>query len=301
MPELPEVETLRRQLQKAIVGKTIAQVGVLRVKSFQGSQTAIVGKTVQRIDRRAKVLAIRLGKGFPVILVHLKMTGQLIYQKSKIKDQKERRVVGGHPTPDWVGELPSKHTRVMVRFTDSSQLFFNDLRVFGWLKVVGKPKELERELGSFQGIEPLTPAFTAKKLFQQLMRTSRAVKLALMDQKLIAGVGNIYANDALWDARIHPKRPANSLTGTETARLAQSIEKVIRLGIKYGGASENTYRQLSGLGGTYQEHFLVYKQGGKTCPRCKKAKIKKIKLGGRGTYLCLLCQGERYVSEEGGD
>lgn len=290
MPELPEVETLRRQLERAIKGKTIAQVEVLRQKSFKGDQKALVGKQVQKIERQAKVLIIRLAHGFPAVLVHLKMTGQLIYQPLTINHQSSR-IVGGHPTPDWVGELPSKHTRVILTFKDGSKLFFNDMRVFGWLKVIDNQKQLEKELESAQGVEPLTEEFTVENFQEKLRRTDRAVKLALMDQKLIAGVGNIYANDALWDARIDPKKPAKKLTDEEIKSLKRSVEKVIKKGIKYGGASESDYRQLNGLGGSYQKHFLVYKQNGKICSRCKRTKITKIKLGGRGTYLCPVCQG----------
>jgi len=191
---------------------------------------------------------------------------------------------------DWVSQLPTNHTRVIITFKDQTKLFFNDMRVFGWVKVIKDGKHLEKELASVQGIEPLTPEFTVKSLARQLGRTSRAVKLALMDQKLVAGVGNIYANDALWDAEVNPKKPAKELVDEEIKCLKKSIEKVIQLGINYGGASESDYKQLDGMGGRYQKYFLAYKQNGKICPRCKRAKITKIKLGGRGTYLCPGCQ-----------
>lgn len=283
MPELPEVETLRRQLEKAIVGKTIAKVEVLREKSFQGEKERLVGKTIREIKRGAKLLQINFTQGFPCVLIHLKLTGQLIFQA------KNKRVFGGHPTPDWVEKLPSKHTRVMISFSDGSKLFFNDLRVFGWLKVVETKKELAQETKSFLGIEPLSKGFTVETLSELLKRTGRPIKLALMDQNLIAGVGNIYANEALWEAKILPQKTARRLTSHEIEKLRSTLEKVLLLGIKYGGASENTYRQLSGLGGKYQEHFLVYQRDGEKCKRCGET-IKKMKLGGRGTFYCPKCQ-----------
>jgi formamidopyrimidine-DNA glycosylase len=287
MPELPEVETLRRQLEKAIVAKTINKVEVLRAKSFKGDPKAFIGKKIEKIERVAKILIIKIFNFqfsiFNYLLIHLKLTGQLIYQ------DKDKRVFGGHPTPDWVGKLPSKHTRVVIDFTDGSKLFFNDMRVFGWLKVVESEKELEKELVGFKGLEPLTKEFTEENFAKKLQRTSRPIKLALMDQALIAGVGNIYCNDALWEAKISPIKPAKKLGSSEIKKLKESLEKVLNLGIKYGGASENTYRQLSGFGGKYQEHFLVYQRQGKPCLRCK-TPIKKIQLGGRGTYFCPKCQ-----------
>lgn len=284
MPELPEVETIKRQLNRAVVGKRIDQIQVLRQKSFQGSPKKLVGKKVKTVDRRAKLLIIYLAKKFPAILIHLKMTGQLIFKGRR------KRLVGGHPTLDWISQLPTNHTRAIITFRDKTQLFFNDMRVFGWLKAVENQKQLDRELKGVEGVEPLTDEFTTENLKKQLGRTGRAIKIALMDQKLIAGVGNIYANDALWDAKINPRKPAKGLTDKEINRLQQSIERVIKKGIKYGGASDSDYKQLNGMGGKYQKHFLVYKQDGKKCRRCQRAKIKKTKLSGRGTYFCPVCQ-----------
>ena len=144
-------------------------------------------------------------------------------------------------------------------------------------------------MAGFKGVEPLTKEFTEENFAKKLQRTSQPIKLALMDQALIAGVGNIYANEALWEAGISPLKPAKKLSNLEIKRLKKSLEKVLQLGIKYGGASENTYRQLSGLGGKYQEHFLVYQREGKPCLRCK-TPVKKIQLAGRGTYFCPACQ-----------
>lgn len=288
MPELPEVETLRRQLQQVVVGKKIAKVEVLRSKSFQGKVESLIGQKIAAVERQAKILLLRFNQGFPVGLIHLKMTGQLIYQPLSINHQSSR-IVGGHPTLDWVSQLPSKHTRVIIEFSDGSKLFFNDLRVFGWLRVVEKEADLERELSSFRGIEPLTADFTVDNLMSLFKRTARPIKLVLMDQSSVAGVGNIYANDALWDAKIYPRRSAKTLSRAEVERLKESVEKVLRFGIKYGGASENTYRQLSGIGGKYQEHFLVYGKERQPCGRCG-TQIQKLGMGGRGTFFCPRCQ-----------
>ena len=269
MPELPEVETLRRQLEKTIVGKKISQIEILRTKSFQGKKQKLIGQTVKKIKRQAKLLRIKFIEEFPQLLIHLKLTGQLIYQK---KD---------------------KYTRVIITFSDKSKLYFNDLRVFGWLKVIENEASLNEALKGLRGIEPLTKEFTPKNLEAQLKRTAQPIKIALMSQNLIAGVGNIYTNDALWEAKIHPQITAKFLTDQEIGLLHKAVEKVIRLGIKYGGASENTYRQLSGRTGQYQNHFLVYQREGEKCRRCGE-EIKRIRLGGRGTFFCPKCQPERW-------
>ncbi|OGD62980.1 hypothetical protein A2160_04430 [Candidatus Beckwithbacteria bacterium RBG_13_42_9] len=298
MPELPEVETIRRQLQQAVAGKKIAKVEILREKSFQGDSQNLIGKTINAVDRRAKVLVIRLcGSQVSYLLIHLKLTGQLIYQDNKrsrlqgykVTSLHGERIVGGHPTLDWVGQLPSKHTRVVIHFTDESRLFFNDQRVFGWLKLIEAEKDLVKELGRVGGIEPLTKEFSLENFKKVLSKTGRPIKIVLMDQALIAGVGNIYASDALWLAKISPVKPAKELSESEMEKLKEAIEKVLQLGIKYGGASENTYRQLSGLGGKYQEHFLVYQKEGEECLHCGTT-IKKMRLGGRGTCYCPKCQ-----------
>jgi formamidopyrimidine-DNA glycosylase len=213
------------------------------------------------------------------------MTGQLIY----LDKSKNKKITGGHPTLDWINKLPSKHTRVSITFDDNSKLFFNDIRVFGWLKPVSSQKELDHEQRNFKGLEPGKPEFTLTNLRGALSRTKRPVKTAIMDQALIAGVGNIYANDALWDAKVSPAKPANTLTQGELKRLRTSLVKVIKLGIKHGGATDSDYRQLNGMGGSYQKYFLTYRQTGKPCKRCQ-TPIKKLHLGGRGTFLCPVCQ-----------
>jgi len=294
MPELPEVETIVRELDRVLPGKKIAAVSVLRAKSFIGDEKELVGMEIDGVGRRAKMIVIKChppsheamaGRGSATVsrllVIHLKMTGQLIYLSGT------HRVVGGHPTPDWVNELPSKSTRVVIELDNGAKLFFNDLRVFGWLKVMAN--------GKWQmAISKMPPDVTSKEFTVEyfakvLGKSGRPIKLVLMDQEKLGGVGNIYANDALYLARISPKRKAKEITEKEGGELYEAVKKVINLGIKYGGASVDKYVDAAGMGGKYQEHFLVYGRNGQKCTRDRDV-IKKIKLGGRGTYYCPGCQ-----------
>jgi len=288
MPELPEVETIAQQLNRRLKGKEIEMVEVLREKSFVGKEKELVGKRIKKIDREAKMIWVSFVGWESVIVVHLKMTGQLVWRPENWDmGHMKREVVGGHPSEDWVKELPDKHTRVVIGFSDGSRLFFNDLRVFGWMKLVS-----EKEWGKI--VDKLPPDvvdedFSLKYLSEVLSGSSRAVKLVVMDSNKIGGAGNIYANDALNLARIDPRRSARELKEGEVERLYKALKKVISLGIKYGGATYSDFRDTQGLGGRYQDHFLVYKRDGRRCKNCG-GKIKKTKLGGRGTYYCPDCQ-----------
>ncbi len=283
MPELPEVETIRGQLEKVVKGQRIKKIKVLRKKSLQGSSLKVKGRKIVGVKRRAKMLVVELEKG-KNLLIHLKMTGQLVYESEK------GRTVGGHPTSDWVKKLPSKHTRVVMEL-EKGKLFFNDMRVFGWIKVVDKVG-LEREFKDL-GPDVNSLKFTVKHLRQILESSGRAVKLILLDQKKLAGVGNIYANDGLYCAGVDPRRSGKEVVKDEAVvrRLLKCLKKVIDKGIKHGGAtaSDDSFKNAAGLGGKYQKHFLVYEKEGKKCRRCGE-KIKKVKLGGRGTYFCPGCQ-----------
>ena len=283
MPELPEVETITRQLQHVAVGKKISAVEVYHPKSLHGDKKILIGQKIKTIERKAKIIIIRFETKFPLLLIHLKMTGQLIYI------DKHKRVAGGHPSLDWLATLPNKHTRIEIVFDDQSKLFFNDMRLFGWLKIMTSQKQLDQELSEISSVEPLSSQFTTKALAKALQNTARSVKLILMDQKKISGIGNIYANEALFDAGIDPRRPARSLNGDEIKALHNSLNKVIKQAIYYGGTSQRDYRQLHGQQGTYQDHFLVYNQEGKSCVKCKDLVV-KLKLSGRGTFFCPKCQ-----------
>ena len=273
MPELPEVETIARQLNAILPGK--------KIKTVTEIDGEFAGKEISGVTRKAKVITVSFGNWDKKLMIHLKMTGQLIY----VDDQ--QRVVGGHPTADWVSELPSKHTKVIIEFSDGSKLFFNDLRGFGWMKLVDSIKYQEYSIK--QPPDVVDGEFSQDYFRAVLSKTSRPIKLVLMDQTKMGGIGNIYANDALFWAGVDPRRQAKKLEEKEIDNLYKAIKKVIQLGIKYGGASESDYIDVSGMGGKYQEHFLVYKQNGKKCRNCT-SEIKKIKLGGRGTYYCPVCQ-----------
>lgn len=270
MPELPEVETIRRDLDQLVVGKKILDVTTDSTKQIRPSLTAVkkavVGAKIKKIERRAKLLQLFFSNN-KILAVHLKMTGRLLFRKK------------ADPKDKW--------TRVVISLSDNKELRFADLRKFGWVKLV-RDKEL-RIMNQELGIEPLTKEFTVKHFAQILSRTRRPIKIVLMDQKKIAGVGNIYANDALFLAKIDPRRPANKLSAKEAQVLFRAIEKVLKAGIKYRGASDQYYLDALGHKGAYQDHFLVYGRAGKPCFKCK-GKIKKIKLGGRGTFYCSECQ-----------
>jgi len=280
MPELPEVETVVRQLQQVLVGKTITSVEVRKPKSWVGDSNQVVGQKIQQVSRRAKMIHISLKPDLN-LLIHLKMSGQLIYLDGK------KRVGGGHPSADWVNSLPSKHTRVIFNLSDGTNLFFNDQRIFGWI-VVATDEEAQK---TFDSIAPdiIDPKITSEYLFAQTQKRRVPIKQVIMDNQVLAGVGNIYACDALNLARILPTRSAKSLSKIEVTCLLDSMREVIGLGIKSGGATIDKYVQVTGLGGKYQDIMRVYGKKDEPCPNCGKP-IQKIKLGGRGTYFCPNCQ-----------
>ena len=283
MPELPEVETIRKQLDKVLKGREVVEVEVLRKKSFRGKRKNLIGKKVEGIERRAKLL-VMVFKGRERLLIHLKMTGQLVWVK-----RGKKRVVGGHPTADWINELPSKHTRVIIDFKNGEKLYFNDMRVFGWMKSVKENewKKIEKEMP----VDVVDKEFTVKYLKNVLKNSRRAVKMVIMDQKKMGGVGNIYANDGLYLANIRPDKKAKDLSDEEISKLHKNLIRVMKEGIKMGGAtaSDERFVDVYGLGGRYQEKFKIYDREGEKCRRCGE-KVRKIKLGGRGTYFCSRCQ-----------
>lgn len=284
MPELPEVETIKRSLQKAIVGKKIKSVEVLLLKVFQGNKAGILGKTIEEVERRGKILIIRLS-GDKNLLIHFKLTGQLVWVPKA-----GERVALGHPIPFAGSELPAKTTHVIFDI-DGGKLFYNDLRQFGWIKVVSSEQILETSEIAKLGPEPFDKEFTTDYLKQIFSKTSKPIKLVLMDQEKIAGIGNIYANEALWEAGIDPRREAKNLKTEELKKLRKSIIKVLEDGLKYGGSSaaDEAYIKPTGEKGSYQEHFRVYQREGQKCLKCGGV-VKRIELGGRGTFFCSRCQ-----------
>ena len=269
MPELPEVETIRRDLASVLIGKQILMVETNERKllkpSFDRFKELVLNQKVTHVDRRAKVVQIGLTNK-TTIMIHLKLTGRLLYRESAL------------PRDTW--------QHVTLTLSDGQELRFCDLRKFGWLKAV-PTNEVEKELGLL-GPEPGRD-LTLTHFRKVLGGTRRAVKIVLMDQSKIAGVGNIYANDALLLAKIDPRRAANNLNEVESGRLFKMIEKVIRAGLRYRGASDNHYLDAFGRKGHYQDHFVAYGKTGQPCPQCG-SKIERVVVGGRGTFICPKCQ-----------
>ncbi len=281
MPELPEVETIRLGLQKYLVGHKILEVKINSAKVFTGNVNDVVGGKIKKVRRFAKVLVIDLSNS-KSLTIHVKMTGQLIYRGPKLKEkvQLSSKVAGGIPGP---------HSLVIFKLDKNGVLYFNDLRRFGWIKVM-KTYQVEKEgFVSRLGPDPFKD-LTLEKFVQILSKYKTYIKVVLMDQAKIAGIGNIYANESLWLTKINPRTPASSLSKKQIEELYKNLLEVLKKGIKYGGASENMFVTAEGKEGTFQEHFFVYAQQGKLCKRCKKVKIQKNFLGGRGTYLCPNCQ-----------
>lgn len=291
MPELPEVETLRRDLHRVIVGKTIKSVTVnwpkmIRPFSVTKFNNGLRGKKIIGIDRRAKVLIIKLS-GEKFLIIHLKMTGQLIY-RYKLKANSYKLLTGGHPQQGGTDHLPNKYTHAIINFRDGSTLFFNDLRKFGWMRLVDKNHI--NELSNALGVEPLNTDFTLEQFNKILKRyPSRKIKQVLTDQTLIAGIGNIYADESCFYARILPMRRVGSLTNKETRLLHQHIPQVLKLSISKKGTSFSDYVQLDGKQGRMVKWLRVYNKTGQPCSVCS-TPIKKIKLNGRGTHFCPRCQ-----------
>lgn len=283
MPELPEVETIRLGLSRLIVNKTIKRIELLSKSSFAGDSKKVVGQKVKRVWRRAKMLGIDLS-GYLTLLFHLKMSGQLIY------DGRER-FIGGHPTADMKGQMPNKATRVIFEFGDRSKLYFNDQRRFGWVKVVDSKKLSDKNglLGSL-GPEPLEGSFSWQVLKNNLKRHQKMpIKVALMDQGVVAGLGNIYVNEVCFNAGLDPRTSVKDLTDDHFKKLYKGVVKALMNGIKYGGSTLAYFVDAEGNRGYFLDYAYVYGRGGMKCKKCQGIII-KFQLGGRGTYYCPKCQ-----------
>lgn len=295
MPELPEVETIRRGLSEVLLGKTVTRFSVSLKKMYQPAANVpkrLTGLRVESVERRGKVLMIRFDKD-RTLLIHLKMTGQLLYKEPvKIGRTKSSKLVlaGGHPIPTMDGTLPSKVTHATFTFDDGSQLFYNDLRQFGYLKLV-RDEDLPNVpiLATF-GPEPLTSEFTLKTFEERLKRRpSGKLKPLLLDQTFIAGLGNIYVDESLNLAKLHPLRTAGSLTTAQRKALYEAIKKVLRDSLRAGGTSDNTYVTIRGAKGDYLTKARVYHRVGEPCRRCG-TPIRRMVVAGRGTHYCPKCQ-----------
>jgi formamidopyrimidine-DNA glycosylase len=281
MPELPEVETVKRGLMDFVVGRSVVKITTLCEKSFVGDSKLVAGRGVVGLERRGKALIIELDEGWN-LMVHLRMTGQLVYVGSE-------RFAAGHPTDDFFLEMPGKHTRVIIEFDDGSKLYFNDQRKFGFVKVMSD-EELENDV-FLKKLGPEPWKMGAKEFFERLQRRkTTSIKAAILDQAVIAGVGNIYADEGLWQAGIFPGRRAGTITESEAKKLLRGICETMDESIESGGSTMKNYVKADGTKGDYLEKFAkVFRKEGEKCERCG-GKIEKIRVAGRGTHYCPRCQ-----------
>lgn len=286
MPELPEVETIRRGLSGLVVGKTIEAETHDTAKGFPNAPADVaaflLGSTITAVRRRAKVLMLDLSSGYSLV-IHLKMTGQLVYRG-------EQNFGAGHPNDSLVGQLPDKSTRVTLSFADGSYLYFNDQRKFGWMKLLPTIEIPNIDFMKKVGPEPLEAEFTAEQFAERFTRRLRTtIKAALLDQTVIAGVGNIYADESLWEAKILPTRLVGSLSNDDFERLYKGLRNVMNLSIEKGGSTDRNYLNAEGAKGQYLDHASVFRKENTPCPRCGTT-IVKIRHAGRGTHFCPNCQ-----------
>jgi formamidopyrimidine-DNA glycosylase len=342
MPELPEVETVRIGLSTLLPKKRVQAVTHDWPKSFPNAQTDVdqflIGATVLDVRRRAKVLMIDLDTNYTLV-IHLKMTGQLVFVNknpqlrdvnamqgarekrtepylSTVKGVSERatqqratsassvassaseqagtipelRFGAGHPSDSLVNELPDKSTRVTFEFSDGSYLYFNDQRKFGWVRLLATVEVPNIDFFQKVGPEPLNPEFTWQEFKTRLTRRKNSnIKAVLLDQTVVAGVGNIYADESLWGAKIHPTTLVRDLSDAKIKLLFQELQTVLQLAIDKGGSSNHTYVNAEGKKGSYMDFARVFRREKLPCPRCGTTII-KTKVAGRGTHICPHCQ-----------
>lgn len=290
MPELPEVETVRVGLSQFLPGKVVVSEEHDWPKGFPNAdadvQQFLLGAKVLEVKRRAKVLIIELSTKYS-LLVHLKMTGQLVYADST------QRFGAGHPNDSLIGKLPDKSTRVTLTFADDSQLFFNDQRKFGWVRLIPTAEIPSIDFFQKLGPEPLAADFTATQFIDRLQRRSKSgIKAVLLDQTVIAGVGNIYADESLWSAKIHPATLVKNIGKSQLNTLFNDLQAVLKLSIEKGGSSDRNYVNAEGKKGSYISFAKVFRREGKPCPRHPEMLIVKLRVAGRGTHICPTCQKE---------
>ena len=292
MPELPEVETLKIGLQEHVVGKKIAGVEVIDPKLLTGDVNDVIGATFTNVRRMAKGIVLDLDNKYS-IAVHIKLTGQLIFRDAQTKDMLVEK-----PTPSLV---PNKFTRIVFRLEENtkvakeSNLYFQEVRGFAWMKIL--PTDQVGELPFFKnlGPEPIpspgteTTQLTEEMLSEMASKSRLPIKVLIMDQKRIGGIGNIYANDALFDSGIDPRRNSNTISQAEIKKLYKSILKVLEMGLKYHGSSELNYVNVLGKSGEYQKHARIYGRKNMPCLNCG-GDVQKTYIAGRGTFFCSNCQ-----------
>lgn len=280
MPELPEVETIRKDLQFAVLGKGIRSVKIWTPRLVKNDPKEFIkhleNNRFEQIDRKGKLLMFQLAYGDQTLMIHLRMTGQLISE-----------LPGGLVVGD-AAELPNKHTHVSIYFADGSVLHFNDIRTFGYLHLAGED-DVKKALSRF-GIEPLSPGFVYKRFEELFLGRKGIVKSILLDQQKIAGIGNIYADEICHRARIRPDRDISSLKPGDIKRLFNACQTVIREAVTKRGTTFSNYVDGKGNKGGYSKYLKVYNRKGERCHRCGDDRIVKIRVAGRGTHLCENCQ-----------
>jgi formamidopyrimidine-DNA glycosylase len=287
MPELPEVETVKVGLSRLLPGRVVAAVDFDWPKSFPNAKpdvlTFLVGAEIEHVRRRAKVLIIDLSTNYSLV-IHLKMTGQLVFRGG------DERFGAGHPNNSLIGELPDKSTRVTLQFTDQSKLFFNDQRKFGWMRLLPTPEVENLDFFKKVGPEPLSADFDWQQFRDRLMRRKNSnIKAALLDQTVVAGIGNIYADESLWGAKIHPGSRVGALSDEQFKTLYEELVMVLELSIEKGGSTDKNYVDAEGKRGSYLTFARVFRREGQACPRCGTI-IVKTRVAGRGTHFCPHCQ-----------
>ena len=288
MPEGPEVETIRRGLAATIMGHRIGAVDVITRKTFDVPtlmiEEVVCGEKIESVERRGKVLIWKLSNGFS-LLFHLKMTGQIVVVKSS-----GERLAGGHPSKSMADRLPDSTTRVIFTLANDDIVYFNDMRKFGWIQLLPTDEIESHALVSRLGPEVLDPAFTLKRLEGVITRRKGSpIKATILDQAVASGIGNIYADESLHLAKIHPATKGGDLTKTQIKRLHAALIEIIALGIEHGGTSFAHYVNSLGGTGDYLQHARVFKKTGEPCPVCG-TPIEKIRVAGRGTHICPMCQ-----------
>ena len=289
MPELPEVETIRRGLEQFIQGQTIQRIEILCDKSFQGPTEVVIGQRIIDLRRRGKALLIDL-ENEVTLMIHLRMTGQLIYRPIGITDGQDltKTFAGGHPTDSFYQSLPDRQTRVIFHL-ENGTLFFNDQRKFGFVKPLPTSEVEQDKFIASLGKEPWD--ISADEFYNKLQRRKNSpIKAVILDQKIIAGIGNIYADEALFMTGIHPATPAGLLTKRQASELIKNSAKIMDASIDSGGSTMATYIRPDGSKGSYLEKFAqVFRREGTPCPRCG-TEIIKLRVAGRGTHICPHCQ-----------
>lgn len=283
MPELPEVETIKTGLAGLLPGRQIKSVNFDWPKSFPNVPADVdkfvIGAKVAGVNRRAKVLLIELETNYTLV-IHLKMTGQLVFRAPEVQ------FGAGHPNDSLIHELPDPSTRVILQFYDGSRLYFNDQRKFGWMRLIPTPEVMNLDFFKKVGPEPLNAEFTWQELRDRLMRRKNtSIKAALLDQTVVAGVGNIYADESLWGAKLHPATLVRDVPAAKFRKLYDELVFVLRLSIEKGGSTDKNYVDAEGKKGSYLSFARVFRREGQTCPRCGRTII-KIRVAGRGTHLC---------------